>query len=94
MASKESVGSQTSKAGSPPFLNWGQEQTEAAMSLQKALLESCDQASRSWLARVQSEVSLWSVLSRSILSLFEERFAAYANGCGGLDLSWSMNVSS
>jgi hypothetical protein len=37
-------------------MNWGQEQTEAAMALQKALLESCDQASRTWLARVQSEV--------------------------------------
>ena len=55
MASKETVGSQT-KADSPQFMNWGQEQTEAAMALQKALLESCDQASRTWLARVQSEV--------------------------------------
>jgi len=66
MASKETVGSQAAKSGPPPFMNWGQEQTEAAMALQKALLESCDQASRAWLARVQSEVSLWSDLANKL----------------------------
>ena len=64
MATKDTIGSQTAKAGTPPFLNWGQ--TDAAMAVQKAFLESCDQASRSWLTRMQSEVSLWSDLANKL----------------------------
>jgi len=48
------------------FFNWGQERTEAALALQKELLESYDQASRAWLSRVQSEVSLWSDLATKL----------------------------
>lgn len=66
MASKETTSSTGAKAGSPPFVNWGQERTEAAMSLQKSLLESYEQASRAWLARVQSEVALWSDLATKL----------------------------
>ena len=66
MATKESIGSTTAKAGSLLFVNWGQERTEAAMALQKELLESYDQASRAWLARVQSEISLWSDLATKL----------------------------
>ena len=66
MATKETIGSTTAKAGSLPFVNWGQERTEAAMALQKELLESYDQASRAWLARVQSEISLWSDLATKL----------------------------
>ncbi|HVO91848.1 MAG TPA: phasin family protein [Terriglobales bacterium] len=66
MATKETIGSTTAKAGSLPFVNWGQERTEAAMALQKELLESYDQASRAWLARVQSEISLWSDLAAKL----------------------------
>jgi Phasin protein len=64
MASKETTGSQTAKAGTPPFLNWGQ--TDAAMAVQKAFMESCDHASRTWLDRMQSEVSLWSDLANKL----------------------------
>ena len=64
MASKETTGSQSAKAGTPPFLNWGQ--TDAAMAVQKAFMESCDHVSRSWLARMQSEVSLWSDLANKL----------------------------
>jgi hypothetical protein len=45
------------------FLNWGQERTEAALALQKELLAAYEEASRAWLARVQSEVALWSDLA-------------------------------
>ena len=45
-------------------MNWGQ--TDAAMAVQKAFLESCDQASRNWLTRMQSEVSLWSDLANKL----------------------------
>jgi Phasin protein len=80
MAGKETVGSQAAKAGPLPFVNLGQEQTEAAMALQKALLESCDQASRAWLARVQSEVSLWSDLANKLSGTksIPEAFEAYS----------------
>jgi hypothetical protein len=66
MATKETTSSTAAKAGPPPFLNWGQERTEAAMALQKAILESYEQASRAWLARMQSEVTLWSDLANKL----------------------------
>ena len=66
MATKEPIGLTAAKAGPPPFLNWGQERTEALIALQKELLESYDQASRAWLTRVQSEVSLWSDLATKL----------------------------
>jgi hypothetical protein len=44
-----------------PF-NWSQEQTEAALHVQKAVLECCEEANHALLARIQSEVSLWSDL--------------------------------
>jgi Phasin protein len=67
MANKETAGSTASKGGPPPFpMTWGHERTEAAMALQKAILESYEQASRNWLARVQTEVSLWSDLANKL----------------------------
>ena len=59
MVAKETVNA--SKAGAPSdAANWGQHQTAAALNVQKAILESCEHASRAWIDRVQSEVSLWS----------------------------------
>ena len=67
MATKETLS--TSKAGvSPDVGNWGQHQTEAALNLQKAILESCEQASRTWIDRMQSEISLWSDLASKLSS--------------------------
>ncbi len=67
MASKDTTTSTAAKAGTPPFLlDWGQERTEAAMGLQKAVLESYEQTSRAWLDRMQSEVSLWSDLANKL----------------------------
>ena len=63
MASRETTGSTAAKEGSIPFFNWGSERSEAAIALQKAVLESYEQASRAWLARVQSEIALWSDLA-------------------------------
>jgi hypothetical protein len=67
MASKDSP-SATSASGTPPFFNLGQEQAEAAVALQKDLLETYEQASRAWLARVQAEVELWSGLATKLAS--------------------------
>jgi len=67
MASKETTGSAASKTATPASLmTWGQERTEAAMTLQKALLESYEQASRAWLSRMESEIKLWSDLANKL----------------------------
>ena len=49
MASKSSMSSTGDKSGS--IFNIGQERAEAAVALQKELLEAYEQASRAWLAR-------------------------------------------
>ena len=66
MATRET----TSKAASasPNVVNWGQHQTEAALNFQKAILESCEQASRTWIDRMQSEISLWSDFASKLSS--------------------------
>lgn len=66
MANKDTTESTAPKMGGPPFFNWSQDRTDAALVLQKALLESYEQASRAWLARVQSEVALWSELATKL----------------------------
>ena len=66
MASKDATSSTADKSGSMPNFNLGQERAEAAAALQKELLEAYEQASRAWLARVQSEVALWSELATKL----------------------------
>jgi hypothetical protein len=44
----------------------GQEQTEAMLGMQKELLDAYEQASRTWLARVRSEVDLWTELAAKL----------------------------
>jgi hypothetical protein len=44
----------------------GQEQTEAMLGMQKELLDAYEQASRAWLARVRSEVDLWTELAAKL----------------------------
>lgn len=78
MAIKDTTASQAGKQAMPPFVNWGQ--SDAAMAVQKAFLESYEQANRSWLARVQSEISLWSDLANKLSSTHSvpEAFEAYS----------------
>jgi hypothetical protein len=57
MASRDTTSSTDAQSGSVPFFNIGQERAEVAVALQKELLEAYEQASRAWLARVQSEVA-------------------------------------
>jgi hypothetical protein len=80
MAMKDTVGSPAPKADLPPFLNWGQEQTGAALALQKELLASYEQVNRVWLARVQSDVGLWSDLATKLTATktVPEALEAYA----------------
>ena len=49
-----------------PMFKMGKEQTDAMVGVQKELLEAYEQASRVWLARVQSEVDLWSSLANRL----------------------------
>jgi hypothetical protein len=51
---------------STPFLKLGKEQTEAMLGLQKELLDAYEQASRALLARVKSQVDLWSKLAAKL----------------------------
>src|SRR5690242_20034658 len=49
-----------------PFLKSGKEQTEAFLGVHKELLEAYEQASHAWLARVKSEMELWSQLAAKL----------------------------
>jgi Phasin protein len=67
MATKETTSALKTGASSDA-VNWGQHQTETALNLQKAILESCEHASRAWIDRVQSEMSLWSDFASKLSS--------------------------
>jgi hypothetical protein len=49
-----------------PFAKSGREQTEAMLGLQKELLEAYEQASHAWIARIKSELDLWSELATKL----------------------------
>ncbi len=66
MLTKDTASSSAAKVDALPFVNWGQERTEAALALQKDLLAAYEEASRTWLARIQSEVALWSDLATKL----------------------------
>src|SRR5579864_2257683 len=66
IATRDTNGSTEGQSGSVPFFNVGRERAEAAVVLQKELLEAYEQTSRAWLARVQSEVALWSELATKL----------------------------
>lgn len=66
MAQQSADGPAAATAGAESFMKLGREQTEATFKIQKELLEAYDEASRAWLARVQSEVALWSQLATKL----------------------------
>jgi hypothetical protein len=69
------------KSSAAPFFNVGPERAEAAAALQKELMEAYQQASRAWIARVQSEVALWSGLATKLATTrsVPEALEAYTN---------------
>ncbi len=79
MAVRESSNAQKTGAAAADVVNWGQHQTQAALDLQKAIVESCEHASRLWINRMQSEISLWSDLASKLSSTksFPEALEAY-----------------
>jgi hypothetical protein len=56
----------TGSSGAARFFDLGQGGTEPMATLQRELLEAYAQASRAWLARVQSEIDLWSGLAAKL----------------------------
>jgi hypothetical protein len=58
--------SKESGVGAASLLKFGKDQTEATLKVQKELLEAYEQTSRAWVARVQSEVDLWSQLAAKL----------------------------
>jgi hypothetical protein len=62
------TGDATAPAGVGPaqFLQLGKERTEAMFKMQKELLDEYEKASRAWVARVKSEVELWSELATKV----------------------------
>ena len=56
------------------------ERGEQATAMQNELLEACQQASRHWLDRMQSEMALWAELGPKLVSTrsVPEAFGAYA----------------
>lgn len=52
--------------GAAQFLQLGKERTEAMFKMQKELLDEYEKASRAWVARVKSEVELWSELATKV----------------------------
>jgi hypothetical protein len=51
---------------SDKLLKLGREQTSATFKIQQDVLDAFEQTSRAWLARVQSEVELWSQLAAKL----------------------------
>jgi hypothetical protein len=65
MAIKRST---SSAAGSAPF-GIGQIPIETGVALQKELLDAYEKAGRAWLARMKSEVELWSELAAKLAAV-------------------------
>lgn len=79
MAMKDST---SSSVGSAPFFGISQVPIEAGMALQKELLDAYERAGRAWLARVRSEVELWSELAAKLAAVHSvpEALEAYTEG--------------
>jgi hypothetical protein len=58
-----SVDNSQSAAGAASFFTLGPKQAEAAFALQQEFLKTYEQSTHAWLARAQSEVTLWSDLA-------------------------------
>ena len=79
MASQPKEAAASPNAGAESLLKLGREQTEATFKIQKDVLEAYEEASRAWLARVQSEVELWTQLAAKVTTTrsIPEALSAY-----------------
>ena len=56
----------SSEMGMAQALRFGKERTDAMLNVQKELLDEYEEAGRAWIARVKSEVELWSDLATKL----------------------------
>lgn len=82
MTSKTGGNTGGPEAGIEQFLQFGKEQTDALMSLQKELGDTYEQLASRWTARVKSEVELWSELGKKVTASrsVPEGLEAYRDG--------------
>jgi hypothetical protein len=66
MLDQSTHGTASAAYGADNLLKLGREQTAATFKIQQDVLEAFEQTSRAWLARVQSEVELWSQLAAKL----------------------------
>jgi len=67
MANKsETAGSETTNLNAMSFFQFGKDQTEAMLSIQKEIMAAYEEASHAWVERVKSEVALWSALASKL----------------------------
>jgi Phasin protein len=79
MAKQATEAAAAATAGAESLWKLGREQTEATMKLQKDVLEAYEEANRAWLARLQSEIDLWSQTAAKLGATrsFPEALSAY-----------------
>ena len=65
-SSMERIGKAAAESGMAGIMQLGKERTEAMLAVQKQLLDGYEEASRAWIARVKSEVELWSELAAKL----------------------------
>jgi hypothetical protein len=66
MLDQSAKGTASAAYGADNLLKLGREHTAATVKIQQEVLEALEQTSRAWLARVQSEVELWSQLAATL----------------------------
>lgn len=68
MANKTGYSAAVAPTGLEPaqIFQLGKERTDAMLNMQKELLDEYDAASHAWLARVKSEIDLWSGLTAKL----------------------------
>ncbi len=82
MTSRTGENAGNREPGIEQFLQFGKEQTDALMSLQKELGDTYEQLASRWTARVKSEVELWSELGKKVTASrsVPEGLEAYRDG--------------
>jgi hypothetical protein len=65
-SSMEGISKAAAESGMAGMMQFGRERTEAMLAVQKQLLDGYEEASRAWIARVKSEVELWSELAAKL----------------------------
>jgi len=66
MASTPNEAMAAAESAQTSMFKMGKERTDAMLSMQKELLDTYDQASRAWLARIKAEADLWSELATKL----------------------------